>query len=251
MLGRETREGRKRRLVLAAEQNHRCGYCGLAFEYDRGSAHPLSLTTDHVVPLGKQGRRTWENEIAACWACNQERGDRPADEFFAEVKARLLIGDAPPQRLMLERGDDVRRTRKRKQAGPTRRAPLVAELRPMTTRLIDYFLMTVGAEKTRELIATHGGQIELSAAQVAALTPESPLATGPAGRHRLKRRLRQQERLVGHTVTLGETQLAQVAERGTAPAGALHELLSAETLEGFERMRQWKYRSSTGDGEEA
>ncbi|MFI6271411.1 HNH endonuclease [Micromonospora zamorensis] len=46
-----------------------CAYCG-------GSAS----TIDHILPRSRGGRNTWRNTTAACYACNQRKGDRTPAE---------------------------------------------------------------------------------------------------------------------------------------------------------------------------
>ena len=55
--------------ALFARDQHLCLYCGREF----GRHH---LTRDHVVPLSRGGRDTWENVVAACFHCNSRKGDR-------------------------------------------------------------------------------------------------------------------------------------------------------------------------------
>mmetsp|Transcript_1703 Transcript_1703/g.3821 ORF Transcript_1703/g.3821 Transcript_1703/m.3821 type:complete len:304 (+) Transcript_1703:203-1114(+) len=45
---------------------HQCQYCGSR----------RNLTMDHVVPLSKGGKTSWENMVAACSSCNQVKGDK-------------------------------------------------------------------------------------------------------------------------------------------------------------------------------
>lgn len=49
--------------------NFTCQYCG-----DRLPAKLLTL--DHVVPVSKQGPKSWTNVVAACRDCNQRKGNR-------------------------------------------------------------------------------------------------------------------------------------------------------------------------------
>lgn len=55
--------------ALFARDRHLCLYCGLQFS--RGD-----LTRDHVIPLSKGGRDSWENVVSACLACNVRKGSR-------------------------------------------------------------------------------------------------------------------------------------------------------------------------------
>lgn len=47
-----------------------CQYCGVE----------NNLTIDHVVPKSRGGRDSWENLVAACVSCNNQKGDRTPEE---------------------------------------------------------------------------------------------------------------------------------------------------------------------------
>lgn len=55
--------------ALFARDAQLCLYCGR--EYSRPS-----LTRDHVLPLSKGGRDTWENVVTACFHCNSRKSNR-------------------------------------------------------------------------------------------------------------------------------------------------------------------------------
>lgn len=48
---------------------NRCQYCGRKF-----STSELSL--DHVIPLSRGGKSTWENVVCACLPCNVRKGNK-------------------------------------------------------------------------------------------------------------------------------------------------------------------------------
>jgi 5-methylcytosine-specific restriction endonuclease McrA len=52
---------------------YRCQYCG-----DRHAAQ--SLTFDHVRPVSKGGRKSWENIVTCCISCNRRKGGRTPEE---------------------------------------------------------------------------------------------------------------------------------------------------------------------------
>ena len=56
-------------VALFARDQHLCLYCGREF----GRQH---LTRDHVQPLSRGGRDTWENVVAACFHCNSRKDGR-------------------------------------------------------------------------------------------------------------------------------------------------------------------------------
>ncbi|MEJ1096004.1 MULTISPECIES: HNH endonuclease [unclassified Pseudoxanthomonas] len=55
--------------ALFARDAQLCLYCG--HEYSRPH-----LTRDHVLPLSKGGRDTWENVVTACFQCNSRKSNR-------------------------------------------------------------------------------------------------------------------------------------------------------------------------------
>ena len=55
--------------ALFARDQHLCLYCGREFNRQH-------LTRDHVQPLSRGGRDTWENVVAACFHCNSRKGGR-------------------------------------------------------------------------------------------------------------------------------------------------------------------------------
>ena len=71
--------------ALFARDRHLCLYCG-------GHFHKSELTRDHVVPLSKGGRDSWENVVAACLACNVRKGGRTP----AQATMPLLAGPYRP-----------------------------------------------------------------------------------------------------------------------------------------------------------
>ncbi len=57
------------RTGVMRRDNRRCAYCPSAAD-----------TVDHVLPRSRGGRNSWKNTVAACYGCNQAKGDRiPAE----------------------------------------------------------------------------------------------------------------------------------------------------------------------------
>lgn len=59
-----------RREVLRRDK-HTCQYCG-------STKH---LTLDHVIPVSKGGKHTWDNIVTACESCNNRKGDRTPQQI--------------------------------------------------------------------------------------------------------------------------------------------------------------------------
>lgn len=57
--------------------NFTCGYCG---KYEENP------TIDHIIPISKGGKDTWENCITCCYQCNNKKGDKTDIEFGIEIK---------------------------------------------------------------------------------------------------------------------------------------------------------------------
>ncbi|TCZ88068.1 HNH endonuclease [Lysobacter sp. N42] len=55
--------------ALFARDAQLCLYCGLQFPRSQ-------LTRDHVVPLSRGGRDSWENVVSACFPCNSRKRNR-------------------------------------------------------------------------------------------------------------------------------------------------------------------------------
>jgi hypothetical protein len=75
------------------QQRGRCFWCGIEMEKN-GKRHgqplrPNHCTTDHVIPTAKGGRDHPDNIVAACNRCNNERGDRPADQWVLLLARRV------------------------------------------------------------------------------------------------------------------------------------------------------------------
>jgi 5-methylcytosine-specific restriction endonuclease McrA len=75
-----TREVRFTRRNIFHRDRNRCQYCGRVFPQ-------RELNLDHVVPLSKGGKSTWDNVVCACIPCNTRKGDRsPAQVGMALVR---------------------------------------------------------------------------------------------------------------------------------------------------------------------
>lgn len=61
------------RANIYLRDRNRCQYCGQKF-----SSSELSL--DHVIPISRGGKSTWENVVCACLRCNVKKGNRLPSE---------------------------------------------------------------------------------------------------------------------------------------------------------------------------
>jgi len=68
-----SREVRFTRRNIFYRDRNRCQYCG-------GIFRQKDLNLDHVVPLSRGGKSTWDNVVCACVPCNTRKGDRTPEE---------------------------------------------------------------------------------------------------------------------------------------------------------------------------
>lgn len=61
-----------RKNILLRDRNT-CQFCGKVFPSSE-------LTLDHVMPRSRGGRSSWENLVACCYRCNNNKGDRTPEE---------------------------------------------------------------------------------------------------------------------------------------------------------------------------
>lgn len=62
---------------LFLRDDYTCQYCGTRYTDLTGDNH---LTRDHIFPTSRGGEDSWANVVAACWSCNNQKGDRTPQE---------------------------------------------------------------------------------------------------------------------------------------------------------------------------
>lgn len=72
------------RANVYARDDYRCQYCHLRFS-------ERELTLDHVFPVVRGGKKTWENIVAACMRCNQRKSDRTPEEAGLKLLKRPRV----------------------------------------------------------------------------------------------------------------------------------------------------------------
>ncbi|WP_409562204.1 HNH endonuclease [Hyphomicrobium sp. B1] len=83
-MGKLRQEDPVRRAKLFLEQDGRCFYCTVPMlppPFTRPRRR-REVTLEHLIPHCEGGRRGFFNEVAACNACNGERGTMPWLLFF-------------------------------------------------------------------------------------------------------------------------------------------------------------------------
>jgi 5-methylcytosine-specific restriction endonuclease McrA len=65
---------------IHTRDNHTCQYCG----------NTRNLSIDHILPVSRGGKSTWENTVTACQRCNSKKGSRTPEE--AGMPLKKLIG---------------------------------------------------------------------------------------------------------------------------------------------------------------
>lgn len=76
---RYTRAVSRKSIML--RDGNRCQYCLEKFLSSK-------LTIDHVIPKARGGKNTWENLVAACYPCNNEKGDKSPEEAGMQLAAQ-------------------------------------------------------------------------------------------------------------------------------------------------------------------
>jgi len=71
-----------KKLVMVRDKNH-CAYCGGKFD---------KLTIDHILPKSRGGKTSYINCVAACYPCNNKKGDREPHE----ASMKLLVKPYKP-----------------------------------------------------------------------------------------------------------------------------------------------------------
>ncbi|MBI1818913.1 MAG: HNH endonuclease [Nitrospirae bacterium] len=71
--GHHHRVVRFSRVNIFTRDKYSCQYC-------RKKCRSDELTFDHVVPIAKGGRKTWENIVTACFRCNHMKSGRTPEE---------------------------------------------------------------------------------------------------------------------------------------------------------------------------
>ncbi|MFZ2493549.1 MAG: HNH endonuclease [Thermoanaerobaculia bacterium] len=71
--------------IYLRDQN-RCQYCGRKFPSSE-------LSLDHVVPISRGGKSTWDNVVCACLPCNVRKGNK----LLSEYGARLIRAPLRPR----------------------------------------------------------------------------------------------------------------------------------------------------------
>jgi len=67
------REVKFTRKNIYERDGNRCQYCGKKFD-------SKNLNLDHVVPLARGGKTTWDNIVCSCLPCNTRKGGRSLNE---------------------------------------------------------------------------------------------------------------------------------------------------------------------------
>ncbi len=74
-----------RRNIYERDGN-RCQYCGDRFE-------PKELNLDHVIPMDRGGKTTWENVVCSCIRCNMKKSNK----LLREARMRLIKKPKKPR----------------------------------------------------------------------------------------------------------------------------------------------------------
>jgi CRISPR/Cas system Type II protein with McrA/HNH and RuvC-like nuclease domain len=74
-----------KRLAIYLRDGMACMYCGSTIE------DGAQLSLDHVKPHSKGGSNSERNLVCCCSKCNSVRGNRPVEDFAADVAGYLAV----------------------------------------------------------------------------------------------------------------------------------------------------------------
>lgn len=69
------------RANIFARDKHRCQYCSRKGRSDE-------LTFDHVIPISRGGRKSWDNIVTACIRCNSRKSGRTPREAGMSLRKK-------------------------------------------------------------------------------------------------------------------------------------------------------------------
>lgn len=75
---------------IHTRDNYTCQYCG---------TKEAPLTLDHVLPVSRGGKSTWDNVVTACLSCNTRKANRTPEE------AHMLLHKPPKKPTILMQVD--------------------------------------------------------------------------------------------------------------------------------------------------
>jgi len=83
-------EPRFSKINVFYRDNFECQYCGFKQlrEKEKGKNPGIFLTMDHVVPISKGGKTTFDNCVCACSRCNLQKGDKSHEEINLRLKKK-------------------------------------------------------------------------------------------------------------------------------------------------------------------
>ena len=96
---RSSRSVKLSRFNIIFRDDFECQYCGK-------SGTVKDLTIDHVIPVSRGGKNTWENVVAACGPCNSKKGNKLLREMGVKLKRDPFKPKWTPQIIIKLRESD-------------------------------------------------------------------------------------------------------------------------------------------------
>jgi hypothetical protein len=81
---------RRRAMVqkIADRDGWFCWWCGIPLAMDENGIR-LAATLDHLITRAAGGSNRFDNQVIACYPCNQDRGATPAEDYYPKIRYRV------------------------------------------------------------------------------------------------------------------------------------------------------------------
>lgn len=78
----------KYKAFLYFYQNGHCAYClkQMRLSFEREETGGNWATLDHIKPISKRGKTSWDNLVLCCSSCNHNKGDKNIKPIFPPLK---------------------------------------------------------------------------------------------------------------------------------------------------------------------
>ena len=75
--------------ALRAKHGDECMFCGVTMLFNgqaKGNLNPRLATIEHLQPLSRGGKHSWDNTTLCCHRCNTSKNNKTVDEFMQYMR---------------------------------------------------------------------------------------------------------------------------------------------------------------------